>query len=53
MKETQVQFLGQEDAQVKEIATRASFLTWGMPWTEEPGKLQAMGPQRVGTRLKN
>ena len=30
-----------------------SFLTWGMPWTEGPGRLQAMGPQRVRTRLKN
>ena len=50
---TQVQFLGQEDALVREMATRSSFLTWGMPWTEEPGRLQAMGPQRVRTRLKN
>ena len=36
----------------KEMATHSSFLAWGIPWTEEPGRLQAMGSQRVGTRLK-
>ena len=25
-----------------------SILAWGIPWTEEPGGLQSMGPQRVG-----
>ena len=25
-----------------------SILAWKMPWTEEPGRLQSMGPQRVG-----
>ena len=43
---------GQEDPLVKEMATHSSFLAWGIPWTEEPGRLQAMGSQRAGTRLK-
>ena len=48
MWETQVQFLGQEDLLEKEMATHSSILTWKIPWTEEPGRLQSMGPQRVG-----
>ena len=24
------------------------FLAWKIPWTEEPGRLQSMGLQRVG-----
>ena len=30
------------------MATHCSILAWKTPWTEEPGKLQSMGPQRVG-----
>ena len=37
VRETQVQFLGQEDLLEKEIATHASILAWETPWTEEPG----------------
>ena len=29
------------------MATHSSILAWKTPWTEEPGKLQSMGPQRV------
>ena len=29
------------------IATHSSILAWEIPWTEEPGGLQSMGPQRV------
>ena len=29
-------------------ATHCSILAWRIPWTEEPGKLQSMGSQRVG-----
>ena len=29
-------------------ATHSSVLAWRIPWTEEPGKLQFMGSQRVG-----
>ena len=31
----------------KEMATHSSTLTWKITWTEEPGKLQSMGSQRV------
>ena len=31
----------------KEMATRSSALAWKIPWTEEPGRLQFMGLQRV------
>ena len=30
------------------MATHSSILTWKIPWTEEPGRLQSMGYQRVG-----
>ena len=40
--------LGQEDDLEKEMATHSSILTWRIPWTEEPGRLQSMGWQRVG-----
>ena len=48
MQETQVQFLGQEDPLVKEMAVHFSILAWKNPWTEEPGRLQSMGLQRIG-----
>ena len=31
----------------KEMATHSSILTWEIPWTEEPGRLQSMRWQRV------
>ena len=46
--ETWVQSLGQEDPLEKEMATHSSILAWKIPWTEEPGRLQFMGLQRVG-----
>ena len=45
--ETQVLSLGQEDPLEKEMATHSSTLAWTIPWTEEPGRLQSMGSQRV------
>ena len=42
--ETPVQSLGQEDPLEKETATHSM----GIRWTEKPGGLQSMGPQRVG-----
>ena len=51
MHETQkmrVQFLSQEDPLEEEMATHSSILTWKIPWTEAPGKLQSMAPQGVG-----
>ena len=43
----QVQFLGWEDALEKEMATHSRILACEIPWTEEPGRLQSMGSQRV------
>ena len=48
MQETPVLFLGWEDPLEKGTATHSSILAWGIPWTEEPGKLQSIGLQRVG-----
>ena len=47
MWETQVQSLSWEDPLEKEMATHSSTLAWKSPWTEEPGRLQSMGSQRV------
>ena len=41
------QSLGREDLLEKEMAAHTSILAWEIPWTEEPGGLQAMGSQRV------
>ena len=35
------------------MGTHFSILAWRIPWTEEPGKLQAMGSQRVRHNLNN
>ena len=48
MQEIQVQSLGQEDPLEKGLATHSSILAWRIPWTEEPGRLQSLGFQRVG-----
>ena len=45
-KMTRVQFQGQEDPVEKGMDTRSSILAWGIPWTEETGRLQSMGSQR-------
>ena len=47
MWETWVQSLGWEDLLEKEMAIHSSILAWKIPWTEEPGRLQSMGSQRV------
>ena len=47
MQETWVRSLGQEDPLEKEMATHSSILAWKIPWTEDPGRLQSMGSQRV------
>ena len=46
--ETWVQSLGQENPLEKEMATSSSNLAWKIPRTEEPGRLQSMGLQKVG-----
>ena len=52
MQETQVQSVGQEDPLEKEMATHSSVLAWRIPRTEENGRLQCMGLQRVGHDLQ-
>ena len=42
-----VRSLGQEDLLEEGIATHSSILAWRIPWTEEPGRLQSIGSQRV------
>ena len=48
MRETRVRSLGRDDPLEKEMATHSSILAWRIPWTEERGRLQSMGLQRVG-----
>ena len=48
MVEMQVLFLGQEDPLEEDMETYSSVLAWRIPWTEEPGRLQSIGSQRVG-----
>ena len=47
MRETRVRSLGREDPLEKAVAPHSSILAWRIPWTEEPGRLQSMGSQRV------
>ena len=47
MQETWLQSLGWEDPLKKEMATHSSVLAWRIPWTEEFGRLQALGSQRI------
>ena len=46
--EVQVQSLGQEDPLEEGVATHSNILAWRIPMTEEPGRLQSMGAQRIG-----
>ena len=48
MKEARVRSLGWEDLLEEGMATHISTLGWRIPWTEEHGRLQSMGSQRVG-----
>ena len=48
MRETRVRSLGQEDPLEKEMAVHSSTLAGKIPWTQEPGRLQSVGLQRVG-----
>ena len=45
----QVHSLGREDPLEKKMAAHSSILAWRTPWTEEPGGLQSLESQRVGT----
>ena len=48
LKEMWVRSLGWEDPLEEGMATHSSILDWSISWTEEPGRLQSMGSQRVG-----
>ena len=48
MQDTWLQPLDWEDLLEKEMATHSSILAWKIPWTEEPGRLESLGSQRVG-----
>ena len=48
IQETGLQSLGQEHPLENEMETHSRNLTWKIPWTEDPGRLQSMGLQRVG-----
>ena len=47
MQKTWVQYLLWEDPLKKGMATHSGILAWRTPWTEEPGRLQSIGSQRV------
>ena len=47
MRKTWVRALGWEDPLEKEMGIHSSTIAWKIPWTEEPGRLQSMGSQRV------
>ena len=51
MQEVHVQSLGREDTLEKEMATYSNILAWELRLSEEPGRLQSMGSQRVGHNL--
>ena len=51
MQETQVRSLGWADPLERKTATHSKILAWEIPWTEEPGRLQYLGSQRVGQDL--
>ena len=51
VQEGRVQSLGQEDPLEKEMEIHSSIFAQRIPWTEEPGRLQSMGSQRVGHGL--
>ena len=53
MWEMPVQSLCCEDPLEEGMATHSSILAWRIPWTEEPGRLQFIGPQKSWTQLKD
>ena len=47
LQEAQVKSLGWEDPLEKEKTTHSSILARKIPWTEESGRLESIGAQRV------
>ena len=48
MQETRVPSLGQGDPLEKEMTNHSKILAWEIPGTEEAGRLQPRGSQRIG-----
>ena len=48
MKKTWVRSVGREDPLEEDMAIHSSFLAWKLPWTQESGRLQSIGSQRLG-----
>ena len=48
MQETWVRSLSQKDPLEKGMTTHFNILAWRILWTEEPGRQQSLGSQRVG-----
>ena len=48
MQKTWVLSLGRDDPLEEGMSTHSNILAWRITWTEEPGRLQSMGLQRVG-----
>ena len=51
--ESMVPSLDRDDTPEEEMATLFSILAWEIPWTEEPGRLQAMQSQKSQTEWLN
>ena len=49
MQDTWVQSLGREDPLKQETAIHSRTIAWKIPWTEEHGRLQSMGSQKLDT----
>ena len=39
---------GMSSGRTRQLATHSSILTWRIPWTEESGRLESTGSQKVG-----
>ena len=48
LRDIKVRFLDWKDPLEKNMATHSSILTWRIPWTEEPARLQSIGLHRIG-----
>ena len=51
IQETWVPSPGWEDPLEEDMATHSRIFPWEIPWTEEPGRLEFIGSQRVGHSL--
>ena len=49
MQETQLRSLGQKDPSHDEMVAHSTILSWEIPWTEEPGRLQSMALEKSQT----